>query len=148
MPNGLNSVTLHGLVRFDPEIVTLPRNSQKIARFSLITLEEWSRDGEHWDGWEQHKVVVYDDRYVDLAEKYVRRGSKLLINGSLKTRRYTDRRSVERSVTEVILSPPRCFLELTNSQAERELWAARLEAREAEMSQLRTARFRDSGEEE
>src|SRR5258708_3612058 len=104
MAGSVNKVILVGNLGRDPEI----RNTQdgtKVANLSLATSESW-RDkstGERKERTEWHRVVVFNERLVDVIEKYVKKGSKLYIEGALQTRKWTDNAGAEKYTTEVVL---------------------------------------------
>lgn len=105
MSGSINKVILVGNVGKDPEI----RNSAdgtKIANLSLATSEVWKdkATGERKDRTEWHRVVVFNDRLSDVIEKYVKKGSKLYLEGQLQTRKWTDSAGQDRYSTEVVLS--------------------------------------------
>ncbi len=104
MAGSVNKVILVGNLGRDPEIRSTT-SGQRIANFSLATSENW-RDratGERKERTEWHRVVVFNERLVDVIEKYVKKGSKLYIEGALQTRKWTDNSGQERYTTEVVL---------------------------------------------
>jgi single-strand DNA-binding protein len=104
MAGSVNKVILIGNLGRDPEIRST-QDGQRVATFSLATSENW-RDrssGERKERTEWHRVVVFNDRLVDVIEKYVKKGSKLYIEGALQTRKWTDNTGQERYTTEVVL---------------------------------------------
>jgi single-strand DNA-binding protein len=104
MAGSVNKVILVGNLGRDPEIRSTT-SGQRIANFSLATSENW-RDrtsGERKERTEWHRVVVFNERLVDVIEKYVKKGSKLYIEGALQTRKWTDNSGAERYTTEVVL---------------------------------------------
>lgn len=104
MAGSVNRVTLIGNVGRDPEI-RLTQDGSKIASFSLATSES-RRDkntGERIDRTEWHRVVVFNEHIADVVEKYVKKGSKLYLEGQLQTRKWTDQQGIDRFVTEVVL---------------------------------------------
>ncbi|MDR0744697.1 MAG: single-stranded DNA-binding protein [Holosporales bacterium] len=105
MAGFLNKVMLIGNLGKDPEIKFMPDGS-KIANFTMATSEYWKDklSGERKEKTEWHRVAVYNDRLVDFVEKYVRKGTRLYIEGQLQTRRWTDQAGVEKYTTEVFLS--------------------------------------------
>src|SRR5690554_4910666 len=105
MMTGVNKVILVGNVGHDPEVKTLQAGG-KAARFSLATSETWKDrgTGERKERTEWHSVVVFLEPLVDVIEKYVRKGSKLYVEGKLRTRKWTDKNGVEKYTTEVTLS--------------------------------------------
>ena len=117
MAGSVNKVILIGNLGKDPEV----RNAQdgsKIVSFSVATSESWKdkQSGERKDRTEWHRVVLFNDRLGEVAEKYLRKGSKVYIEGSLQTRKWTDTNNVERYSTEVVLSRFRGELTLLDSR--------------------------------
>lgn len=104
MAGSVNKVILVGNLGRDPEIRTT-QDGTKIANLSLATSETWrdKNSGERKERTEWHRVVIFNDRLVDVVEKYVRKGSKLYIEGALQTRKWTDKEGQERYSTEVVL---------------------------------------------
>jgi single-strand DNA-binding protein len=105
MAGSLNKVTLIGNLGKDPEMRTNPSGG-KIATFSLATSESWKdkATGERRDKTEWHRVVIFNDRLSDVVEKYLKKGSKVYIEGQLHTRKWTDQQGQEKYTTEVVLS--------------------------------------------
>ena len=104
MAGSVNKVILVGNLGRDPEIRSTT-SGQRIANFSLATSENW-RDratGERKERTEWHRVVVFNERLVEVIEKYVKKGSKLYIEGALQTRKWTDNSGQERYTTEIVL---------------------------------------------
>lgn len=117
MAGSVNKVILVGNVGKDPEV----RNSQdgsKIVSFSLATSETWNdrASGERKERTEWHRVVVFNDRIGDVVEKYVRKGSKLYVEGAMQTRKWTDQSGVEKYSTEVVIGKFRGELTLLDSR--------------------------------
>ena len=99
----INKVILLGNVGADPEIRSLP-NGGRVANFSLATSETWKgEDGVRKDRTEWHRVVVFQDAIVGVIEKYVKKGSKLYIEGSVRTRKYKDQSGNDRYTTEIVI---------------------------------------------
>jgi single-strand DNA-binding protein len=104
MAGSLNKVIIIGNLGRDPEVRFMPDGS-KVSSFSLATSESW-RDkvsGERKDRTEWHRVSVFNERFVDILEKYVRKGTKLYVEGQLQTRKWTDQAGNDRTTTEVVL---------------------------------------------
>jgi single-strand DNA-binding protein len=103
MAGSVNKVILVGNLGRDPEIRTT-QDGTKVANLSLATSETWrdKNSGERKERTEWHRVVVFNDRLVDVIEKYVKKGSKLYIEGALQTRKWTDKEGQERYSTEVL----------------------------------------------
>ena len=104
MAGSVNKVILVGNVGKDPEVRTT-QDGSKIVNFSLATSETWNdrASGERKERTEWHRVVVFNDRIGDVVEKYVRKGSKLYVEGSLQTRKWTDQSGQEKYTTEVVI---------------------------------------------
>lgn len=100
----LNKVMLIGNLGKDPEIRTT-QNNNKMASLALATTQKWkdAQTGEKKEKTEWHKVVLYNERLVNLAEQYLHKGSQIYVEGQLQTRKWTDNQGVEKYTTEVIL---------------------------------------------
>ena len=100
----LNKVMLIGNLGRDPEVRTT-QAGDKIVNMALATTEKWKdkTSGEMREKTEWHKVVVFNDRLADLAEKFLNKGSKIYIEGQLQTRKYVDQQGVERYMTEIVI---------------------------------------------
>lgn len=105
MAGSLNQVTLIGNVGKDPDIRTT-QAGKKIANLSVATSETWNdrASGERKERTEWHRVVIMNDALAGVVERYVKKGSKLVVQGSLQTRKWTDQSGQERYSTEVVLS--------------------------------------------
>ncbi len=104
MAGSVNKVILVGNLGRDPEIRTT-QGGTRVANLSVATSETW-RDrasGERKERTEWHRVVIFNDRLVDVVEKYLKKGSKVYLEGSLQTRKWTDNSGQERYSTEVVL---------------------------------------------
>lgn len=104
MAGSVNKVILVGNVGKDPEI----RHTQagkKIANITLATSETWNdrQSGERKERTEWHKVVIFSDGLAGIAERFVKKGSKIYVQGKLVTRKWTDQSGQERYTTEVTL---------------------------------------------
>ena len=117
MAGSVNKVILVGNVGRDPEIRST-QDGQKIANFTLATSETWrdKNSGERKERTEWHRIVVFNERVADVVEKYVRKGSKLYIEGALQTRKWTDQSGQERYTTEVVLQRFRGELTMLDSR--------------------------------
>jgi single-strand DNA-binding protein len=104
MAGSVNKVILVGNLGRDPEIRST-QDGTKVANLSLATSENWrdKNTGERKERTEWHRVVVFNERLVDVIEKYVKKGSKLYIEGALQTRKWTDNTGTEKYTTEVVL---------------------------------------------
>lgn len=104
MAGTVNKVILIGNLGRDPEIRTT-QDGSKITHLSVATTDTW-RDrntGERRERTEWHRVVIFNDKLGEVAEKYLRKGSKVYLEGSLQTRKWTDQSGQERYTTEVVL---------------------------------------------
>ncbi len=104
MAGSLNKAMLIGNLGADPEIRSL-QSGGKVASFRIATSESW-RDkstNERREKTEWHNVVIWNENLVRVVEQYVRKGSKLYIEGQLQTRKYQDKSGADRYTTEVVL---------------------------------------------
>lgn len=103
--SSVNKVILVGNLGRDPE-VRHAQDGTKIVTLSLATSETWKdkATGERKDRTEWHRVVIFNDRLSEVAERYLKKGSKIYVEGQLQTRKWTDTNGQERYSTEVVLS--------------------------------------------
>ena len=104
MAGSVNKVILVGNLGRDPEVRSF-QNGGRVANLSLATSESW-RDkatGERKERTEWHRVAIFNDRLVEVVEKYLKKGSKVYIEGQLETRKWTDQSGQEKYTTEVVL---------------------------------------------
>jgi single-strand DNA-binding protein len=82
------------------------QDGSKIVTFSVATSEFWSdkQSGERKEKTEWHRVVIFNDRLAEVAEKYLRKGSKVYLEGQLQTRQWKDNSGVDRYTTETVIS--------------------------------------------
>ncbi len=104
MSGFVNKVILVGNLGRDPEI-RHQQDGKRVASFNIATSESWNdkHTGERMEKTEWHKIVVFNDRLCELAEKFLSKGSKVYVESQLKTRKWTDDKGVERYVTEIHL---------------------------------------------
>src|SRR5919201_5755401 len=104
MAGSVNKVILVGNLGRDPEIRSF-QNGGRVANLSVATSETWrdKQSGERKEKTEWHRVAIFNERLVEVAEKYLRKGSKVYIEGQLQTRKWTDQSGQERYTTEVVL---------------------------------------------
>ncbi len=104
MARGINKVILVGNVGVDPDVRYLP-NGNAVTSLSIATSESWKdkTTGEKQDRTEWHRVVCFN-RLGEIAGEYVRKGSKLYVEGSLRTRKWQDQQGQDRYTTEIIAS--------------------------------------------
>ena len=103
MAGSVNKVILIGNLGRDPEVRTM-QNGGKVVNLSLATSETWKdRDGNRQERTEWHRVVIFNERLGEVAERYLKKGSTVYIEGSLQTRKWTDQSGQEKYSTEVVL---------------------------------------------
>jgi single-strand DNA-binding protein len=104
MAGSVNKVILVGNLGRDPEIRST-NDGTRIANLNLATSESWRdrNSGERKERTEWHRVVIFNENLVTIAEKYLRKGSKIYVEGALQTRKWTDNAGVEKYSTEVVL---------------------------------------------
>src|SRR5260370_37866445 len=104
MAGSVNKVILVGNLGRDPEIRST-QDGTRIANLNLATSESWrdKMSGERKERTEWHRVVIFNENLVTIAEKYLRKGSKIYVEGALQTRKWTDNAGVEKYSTEVVL---------------------------------------------
>ena len=105
MAGSVNKVILVGNLGRDPEIRST-QDGMRIANLNLATSESWRdrNSGERKEKTEWHRIVIFNERLTELAEKYLRKGSKIYVEGALQTRKWTDNAGVEKYSTEVVLT--------------------------------------------
>lgn len=104
MAGSLNKVTLIGNLGRDPEIRNT-NDGREIANFTLATSETWKdkATGERREKTEWHRVVVFSEGLVRVIKEFVKKGSKLFVEGALQTRKWVDASGQERYTTEIVL---------------------------------------------
>jgi single-strand DNA-binding protein len=117
MAGSLNKVILIGNLGRDPEVRRL-NSGDPVVNLSIATSENW-RDkatGERKERTEWHRVVIFNENLAKVAEQYLRKGSKVYLEGQLQTRKYTDKDGNERYTTEVVLQRFRGELVMLDSR--------------------------------
>jgi len=119
MSGSVNKVILVGNLGRDPEIRTM-QNSNRVANLSLATSERWfdKQANEKREKTEWHRVVIFDEKLIDVVKQYVHKGSKLYLEGQLQTRKWTDQSGVEKYSTEVVLQRFRGVLTMLDSKGD------------------------------
>jgi single-strand DNA-binding protein len=104
MAGSVNKVILIGNLGRDPEIRTT-QDGTKVCNLSVATSENWrdKNSGERREKTEWHRVVVFNDRLVDVIERYLKKGAKVYLEGALQTRKWTDQSGQEKYTTEIVL---------------------------------------------
>lgn len=113
----INKVILVGNLGQDPEIRTT-QDGTKIASLSLATTENWKdKQTQEWQSkTEWHRIVVFNENLTNVCENYLKKGSKIYVEGQLKTRKWTDNQNMERYTTEVVLSKVKSELRMLDSR--------------------------------
>ena len=119
MANSLNKVTLIGNIGRDPEVRSF-QNGSKVCNLSLATSERWKdkETNEPKEKTEWHRIVIFNDKLVEIIEKYIHKGSKVYVEGQLETRKWTDSSGTEKYSTEVVLRPYRGEFIFLDSKSE------------------------------
>ena len=117
MVGSVNKVILLGNLGADPDIRSL-QSGGKVVSFSLATSKRWKDKAtqEQKDKTSWHNVVIFGDGLVSIVEKYVKKGSKVYIEGELNTRKWQDQSGNDRYTTEVVLQGFNCNLTLLDSR--------------------------------
>ncbi|MGL9732998.1 MAG: single-stranded DNA-binding protein [Wolbachia sp.] len=113
----INKVILIGNLGKDPEIRTM-QNGKEMASFSIATSESWTDkfSGIRSEKTEWHNIVVFSEGLVKVVKDFVRKGNKVYIEGSLRTRKYTNQNGSEKYITEVLLQNFSGILALLDSR--------------------------------
>ena len=119
MSGSVNKVILVGNLGRDPEIRTM-QNGNRVANLSMATSERWfdKQANERREKTEWHRVVIFDEKLIDVVEQYVHKGSKIYLEGQLQTRKWTDQSGVEKYSTEVVLQRFRGVLTMLDSKGD------------------------------
>ncbi|GBR49727.1 single-stranded DNA-binding protein [Acetobacter pasteurianus] len=121
MAGSVNKVILVGNLGKDPDVRS-SQSGSKIVSFSLATSDTWNdrASGERRERTEWHRVVIFNERLADVAERFLRKGRKVYLEGSLQTRKWTDQGGQERFTTEVIVDRFRGELVLLDNKGNSE----------------------------
>jgi single-strand DNA-binding protein len=116
---GVNKVILVGNLGKDPD-VRRTAAGDPVVNFTLATSESWrdKASGERKEKTEWHRVVIFNEHIAKIAEQYLRKGSKVFIEGQLTTRKWTDKDGIEKYTTEVVLNRFRGELQMLDSRGE------------------------------
>jgi len=119
MAGSVNKVILIGNLGRDPEVRTF-QNGGRVANLSLATSEQWKdkQSGERREKTEWHRVSVLNDALIGVCERFLRKGSKIYIEGQLETRKWQDQQGQERYTTEVVVRPYRGELTMLDGRGE------------------------------
>ncbi|WP_339932366.1 single-stranded DNA-binding protein [uncultured Brevundimonas sp.] len=104
MAGSVNKVILIGNLGKDPEIRSLT-SGERVCNLSLATSEQWrdKSSGERKEKTEWHRVVIFNDNIIKVAENYLKKGSTVYIEGAIQTRKWTDQSGVEKYSTEIVV---------------------------------------------
>jgi single-strand DNA-binding protein len=119
MAGGVNKVIIVGNLGADPEVRNLPSGG-KVVNMRVATTDTWrdKNTGERRDRTEWHSVVIFNENLGRVAEQYLRKGSKVYLEGALQTRKWQDQSGADRYSTEVVLQNFNSTLVLLDSRGE------------------------------
>ncbi len=119
MAGSVNKVILVGNLGKDPESRSF-QNGGKVVNFTLATSETWNDrgSGERKEKTEWHNVVIRNEKLGEIAERYLKKGAKVYIEGSIQSRKYQDQSGQEKYITEVIVGPFRGELTMLSGRGE------------------------------
>lgn len=105
MAGSVNKVILVGNLGKDPEIRTFGQSGDRKASFTMATSETWRdrQSGERREKTQWHNIVVLNENIIRTVESYVKKGSKVYVEGQLESRKYTDNQGQERYITEIVI---------------------------------------------
>ena len=117
MAGSVNKVILVGNLGADPEVRSFP-NGGRVCNLSVATSERWKdrNTGEQRERTEWHRVCIYSEPLIGVAERFLQKGRKVYIEGQLETRKWQDQSGQDRYTTEVALRPFRSELTLLDSR--------------------------------
>lgn len=119
MAGSVNKVILVGNLGRDPESRNL-QDGNPVVNLSIATSESWKdkMSGERKERTEWHRVVIFNENLAKIAQQYLRKGSKVYVEGSLQTRKWTDQQGQERYSTEIVLQRFRGELTILDGRGE------------------------------
>jgi single-strand DNA-binding protein len=117
MAGSVNKLILVGNLGKDPEIRST-NDGLKVASLSVATSDQWTdkQSGDRRQRTEWHRVVIFNDKLVEIAERFLKKGAKVYLEGALQTRKWTDNNGQERYTTEVVLQKFRGELTMLGSR--------------------------------
>ena len=117
MARGINKVILVGNLGADPEVRSF-QNGGKVVNLRIATSENWKdrNTGERQERTEWHTVAIFSEGLAGVAERFLKKGSKVYLEGQIETRKYTDKDGQERETTEIVLGRFRGELTLLDSR--------------------------------
>ena len=119
MAGSVNKVIILGNLGVDPEVRSFP-NGGKVCNLRIATSENWrdKNTGERREKTEWHSVAIFSEPLVRIAEQYLRKGSKVYIEGQLETRKWQDQSGQDRYTTEIVLRPYTSTLTMLDSRGD------------------------------
>ena len=119
MAGSINKVILLGRLGGDPEI-RVSQDGNKIARLSLATTDNWKdkQTNERKEKTEWHRIVIFSKGLAEIAEKYLKKGSLIYVEGQIKSRKYTDQSGMEKYTTEVVLQQYNSSLTMLDNKSD------------------------------
>ena len=119
MAGSINKVILVGNLGRDPEVRRLT-SGDPVVNLSIATSESWrdKASGERKERTEWHRVVIFNENLAKVAEQYLRKGSKVYLEGALQTRKWTDKDGAEKYSTEIVLQKFRGELVMLDSRGD------------------------------
>ena len=119
MAGSVNKVIILGNLGADPEVRSFP-NGGKVCNLRIATSENWKdrNTGERREKTEWHSVAIFSEPLVRIAEQYLKKGSKVYIEGQLETRKWQDQSGQDRYTTEVVLRPYSSTLTMLDSRGD------------------------------
>lgn len=109
MAGSVNKVIIVGNLGADPEVRSF-QNGGKVCNLRIATSETWKKDGEKKERTEWHTVAIFSEGLAGVAERFLRKGSKVYLEGKLTTRKWQDKDGNDRYTTEVVLQGPGAVL--------------------------------------
>lgn len=119
MAGSLNKVTIIGNLGRDPDVRTL-NDGSPVVNLAVATSESWKdrQSGERRERTEWHRVVIFNEHLARVAQNYLRKGSKVYLEGQLQTRKWQDQSGAEKYTTEIVLQRFRGELVMLDSRSE------------------------------
>ena len=119
MAGSVNKVIIVGNLGKDPEVRTFP-NGGKVCNFPVATSETWRdrNSGEKQERTQWHNIAIFSEPLVNIAERFLKKGSKIFVEGQLETRKWQDNTGADRYSTEVVLRPYKGELTLLDNKSE------------------------------
>jgi single-strand DNA-binding protein len=131
----LNKAIIIGNLGKDPDVRFMPDGS-KVASFSIATNEHWEdkATGERRERTEWHRVSIFNEKFAEITEKYIRKGTKIYVEGQIQTRKWIDKTGNERFTTEIVLGKFRGELMILDPKRTEEAPEARKDAAPADIA--------------